>query len=100
MNPTDLGQTSSASVTSTPSSPSQNQPAEPRFEQAIGELEQIVQRLSQPNVDLDEALSLYERGVQLTQRGRALISHAEGRVSQLRQSLAETQPGGPDAPRA
>ena len=80
--------------------PEQHQEAEPRFEQAIGELEQIVQRLSQPNVDLDEALALYERGVHLTQRGRTLISHAEGRVSQLRQSLANHQQGGTDAPRA
>ena len=86
----------------TSSNPEVNQPAqqEPRFEQAIGELEQIVHRLSQSNIDLDEALALYERGVHLTKRGRELISHAEGRVSQLRQSLAGSQAGGPDAPRA
>ena len=33
---------------------SQNQ--EPRFEDAISELEQIVQNLNQPNIDLDEAI--------------------------------------------
>ena len=74
--------------------------AEPRFEQAISELEQIVTRLGQPNINLDEALTLYERGVELTRRGRELISDAEGRVSQLRQSLNQPQHGGSDAPRS
>ena len=74
-------------------------PEEPRFEQAISELEQIVSRLGQPNINLDEALSLYERGVKLTQRGRSLISDAESRVQQLRQSLTQPGTGDSDAPR-
>ena len=79
-----------------------------RFEQAISELEQVVQLLSQPNVNLDEALSLYERGVNLAQRGRGLIARAETRVNTLRQSLSQSQgqhhegqaSGGSDAPGA
>jgi len=74
-------------------------PEEPRFEQAISELEQIVARLGQPHINLDEALSLYERGVKLTQRGRSLISDAESRVQQLRQSLTQPNTGESDAPR-
>ena len=75
-------------------------PSELRFEQAIGELEQIVTRLGQPNIDLDEAVRLYARGVELTQHGRTLISDAEGHVSQLRQSLNQPNSGGSDAPRS
>ena len=77
---------------------SQNQ--EPRFEDAISELEQIVQNLNQPNIDLDEAINLYERGVRLAQRGRHLITHAESRVNQLRELLTQPEGGGGNAPRS
>lgn len=70
-----------------------------RFEQAVSELEQIVQRLNQPNIDLEEALALYERGVHLAQRGRQLITHAEARVTTLRESLTRAD-GDPNASRA
>ena len=73
---------------------------EPRFEQAISELEQIVQRLTQPQIDLDEAMNLYERGVRLAQRGRHLIGDAESRVNQLREILNQSEGGGGDAPRS
>lgn len=77
-----------------------SQKAEPRFEQAVAELEQIVQRLTQPNIELDEAINLYERGVRLAQRGRHLISDAESRVNQLREILNQPEGGGGDAPRS
>ena len=74
--------------------------AELRFEQAVGELEQIVQRLNQPNINLDEAIDLYERGVKLAQRGRHLIGDAENRVNQLRDILTQPEGGGGNAPRS
>ena len=67
-----------------------------RFEQAVSELERVVQQLSQPNVSLDDAVALYERGVNLARRGRELISQAETRVDALRQSLTQAQ-GGPSS---
>ena len=73
---------------------------EPRFEEALSELEQIVQNLNQPNIDLDEAINLYERGVRLAQRGRHLISSAENRVNQLREILSQPEGGGGHAPRS
>ena len=79
---------------------SSSQAAEPRFEQAIAELEEIVKRLTQPNIELDEAINLYERGVRLAQRGRHLISDAESRVNQLRDILNQPEGGGGDAPRS
>ena len=74
--------------------------SEPRFEEALSELEHIVQKLNQPNIDLDEAINLYERGVRLAQRGRHLISTAENRVNQLREILSQPEGGGGHAPRS
>ena len=39
--------------------------AEPTFEQAQAELEQIVARLEQGQASLDDAIALWERGEQL-----------------------------------
>ncbi|MCQ2533136.1 MAG: exodeoxyribonuclease VII small subunit [Clostridia bacterium] len=36
------------------------------YEQGISELEEIVKKLSQGQVSLDESLNLYKRGVELT----------------------------------
>ena len=90
----------SSTITNETASQSPSQVAEPRFEQAIAELEEIVKRLTQPNIELDEAINLYERGVRLAQRGRHLISDAESRVNQLRDILNQPEGGGGDAPRS
>ncbi len=49
------------------------------FETALGELEQIVNRLESGDLPLEEALSEFERGVQLARRGAK--SAAEGRTA-------------------
>jgi len=63
-----------------PASPAQP----PRFEEALGELQQIVGRLNQAELPLDEALALYDRGVRLAAHGRELLKRAEQRVAQSR----------------
>lgn len=56
----------------------------PHFGAALQELEAIVGRLeAQPDLELEEALGLYERGAALANRCRALLAGAELRVSQL-----------------
>ena len=57
--------------------------AEPSFEQARDELEQIVRRLEDGSTSLDEALSLWERGEQLHALCRARLDAAEERVAEL-----------------
>lgn len=64
----------------------------PRFEQALNELQTIVQRLNQSDLTLDEALNLYERGVHLANHGRTLLQHAEQRVGELRGALGTGDP--------
>lgn len=53
------------------------------FEDALRELEAIVQQLEEGNLPLEEALALYERGVQLAEHCQELLDKAELRVKQL-----------------
>ena len=80
----------------TPSSSTASQPAQPElqlgdvsFEQALGQLQEVVQRLNQPELNLDEALKIYERGVKLAHHGRVLLSQAERHFESLRSNLGD-----------
>jgi len=53
------------------------------FEEALVRLEEIVQRLEEGDLPLQEALALYEQGVALSRRCQDLLDEAELRVSQL-----------------
>ncbi|MCU0512040.1 MAG: exodeoxyribonuclease VII small subunit [Anaerolineae bacterium] len=55
------------------------------FEQAYAELEDVVRRLEAGTLPLAEAVTLYERGQQLSARCQALLDSAELRI----QALAE-----------
>lgn len=58
--------------------------AEPiRFEQALQDLETIVDALESGTLDLDEALARYEQGIKLVTRCRHLLEGAERRVGRL-----------------
>lgn len=70
-----------------PNTPSQAQPQAGSFEQTLGHLQQVVQRLNQPDLPLDEALQIYQRGVELAARGRELLTQAERQVSSLQGTL-------------
>lgn len=59
------------------------------FEQALGQLQDMVQRLNQPELSLDEALKIYERGVKLAHHGRVLLSQAERQFESLRTHLGD-----------
>ena len=70
---------------------------EPTFEQAQAELEQIVTRLEQGQVPLDEAIALWERGEQLHAFCRAKLDAAQGRVEELARKLPASPPATPPA---
>ena len=53
------------------------------FEAAIGELEGIVSRLEQGEVDLEDSISLYERGQALKSHCETKLKSAEGRLENL-----------------
>jgi exodeoxyribonuclease VII small subunit len=53
------------------------------FEAALGELEGIVGRLEQGEVDLEDSIALYERGQALKSHCEAKLKAAEGRLEKL-----------------
>lgn len=57
--------------------------AEKKFENAIKELEQIVEQLEDSELPLDDALKLFERGIKLSQLCSAKLDDAEQTVEQL-----------------
>jgi exodeoxyribonuclease VII small subunit len=54
------------------------------FEQALDELEKIVERLEQGNVALEESISQYERGEKLRDHCQKLLGAAEAKVEKIR----------------
>ena len=56
---------------------------EPKFEDALCELEQIVRDLEDGQIDLEESLARYERGVALLRRCYGQLRDAEQRILQL-----------------
>lgn len=54
-----------------------------RFEQAMKELETIVTRLERGDVELEEAVNIYERGEALRSHCDRLLKLAEARVEKL-----------------
>ncbi|MBI5545592.1 MAG: exodeoxyribonuclease VII small subunit [Deltaproteobacteria bacterium] len=53
------------------------------YEEVIGRLEEIVQRLEAGNLPLEESLKAFEEGVGLVRLGEAKLNEAEKRVEQL-----------------
>ena len=56
---------------------------EMKFEEALAELEQIVQELEQNNVELDKALEQYQRGIELSKYCRQQLKNAEKMVAKV-----------------
>jgi exodeoxyribonuclease VII small subunit len=77
----------------------------PDFEQALNELEGLVERLERGDLPLDEALKAFERGVALTRHCQARLQAAQQKVEILLKRGGEPQvqpfeepveePGGP-----
>ena len=57
--------------------------AKKKFEDALAELEIIVQRLEDPDVPLDEAVGLFEDGIKLSRFCSHKLDEVEKRVDML-----------------
>ena len=68
---------------STKSKPNTTPVAELSFEVALKELEDIVGRLEQGEVDLEDSIALYERGQALKVHCEARLKAAEGRLEKI-----------------
>ena len=65
-----------------------------RFEDAMKELEAIVQKMERGDLKLEESLKLFERGMELTAQCRTSLDTAELKVKNL---LERQAPDTPDA---
>lgn len=61
----------------------------PNFEESLAELEQLVERMEQGSLPLEEALKLFERGIQLTRASQAALQAAEQKVRVLLEKNGE-----------
>lgn len=66
----------------------------PDFEQALAELEGLVERLERGDMPLDEALKAFERGVALTRHCQSSLQAAQQKVEILlkRNGQAQIEP--------
>jgi len=55
----------------------------PDFEEALAELESLVERLERGDLPLDEALKTFERGVELTRHCQSSLKAAQQKVEIL-----------------
>ena len=62
------------------------------FETAQRELEQIVERLERGEAGLDEAIALWERGEELLRFCLTRLETAEGKIEELAQRAAGSDP--------
>jgi exodeoxyribonuclease VII small subunit len=70
----------------------------PDFEEALAELEGLVERLERGDLPLDEALRTFERGVELTRHCQTSLKAAQQKVEILlkRGSSPEVEPFRPE----
>lgn len=79
-------------------------PTEPsqvaEFEKSLDELEQLVVRMEQGELSLDDSLQSFERGIELYRNCQGVLDKAKLRVSQLLDPAApeSAQPFDPDTP--
>ena len=53
------------------------------FERSLTRLEEVVRKLESPQLSLDEAMKLFEEGVELSRECQKQLEEAEGRVEIL-----------------
>ncbi|HEY6876450.1 MAG TPA: exodeoxyribonuclease VII small subunit [Polyangiales bacterium] len=64
----------------------------PAFEDILGRLSHVVERLESGEVALEESLALFEEGVRLSRIGTARLDEAERRVERLLHDDGTTGP--------
>src|SRR5258708_4073952 len=72
-----------ARVNSTTPAKKPEPPKKPDFEKSLARLEEVVRRLESPQLALDEAMKVFEEGVELSRECQKQLEDAEGRVETL-----------------
>lgn len=55
----------------------------PTFEESLQELDEIVQRLEKGDVPLEEALTIFQRGMELSKQCESTLKKAEKTLTQM-----------------
>ena len=69
--------------------PKANKESPPDFETAMRDLEELVERLEQGDLPLEESLAAFERGVMLTRTCQTALREAEQKVEILLKKAGE-----------
>lgn len=62
-----------------------------KFEEKLKRLEEIVDRLSSPELELDKSLKLFEEGVKLVRELNTELNNARGKVIEFQKYLEEIE---------
>ena len=57
--------------------------SQPTFEQAVEQLEQIIDQIESGEIGLEDALKCYEQGAKMIKRCQSIIDKAEKRIAEL-----------------
>ena len=57
------------------------------FEKSIQELEQIVEKLNNPEITIEESVKLFESGVSIVKENYEMLEKASGKVTALQKEL-------------
>ncbi len=60
------------------------------FEKTMEELEQVVEALEAGQIELDQALVLFEKGIKLSKACQKILDQAEQKVTRLTETEDET----------
>lgn len=67
---------------------------EPSFEEAMGEVEAIIEGIESGDYGLEDSITAYERGIGLLKRCREALASAEQRVEDLTAQIRAVEEGG------
>ncbi len=73
---------------------------EPRFEDRLKDLEEILRRLERGELSLDDSVAEYEKGIAALRSCRYVLAQAERKIEELVRGPAEGAGGPGDAPQA
>jgi exodeoxyribonuclease VII small subunit len=59
------------------------------IESALAQIEEVVEKLESGEIDLEEAIKDYEKGMELIERCRGILKHSKLRVEQLKKKAAD-----------
>ncbi len=57
------------------------------FEKLLNELQQVVDKLDNPQTGLDEGIALFNRGIELSKQCMQVLEESKGKVSLLKKEL-------------